>query len=137
MISYSDLEDAFMFVSMSPPFEHHAYFNTETGEFYYVSEPGDSDELPDDLEENDKYVSIPHKNDLNLGRNLVMDFVTANLPGQVEKVRGIFSSKGAYARFRDFLEYKGQLEAWYEFEDKAIEKALKDWCRENDIELEG
>ncbi|MFP4110101.1 MAG: UPF0158 family protein [Desulfonatronovibrio sp.] len=137
MISYSDLEDAFMFVSMSPPFEHHAYLNTETGKFYYVSELGDSDELPDDFEENDKYISVPHKNDLDLGKNLVFDFVSANLPDQFEKVRGIFSKKGAYARFKDLLEYKGQLEAWYEFENKAIEKALLAWCKENDIQLEG
>ena len=135
VISYSDLENAFMFVSMSSFYERYAYLNKETGDFYYVSDLGDSDELPDDLEENDKYVSIPHKNDLNLGRNLAMDFVSANLPEQFERVRGFFSKKGAYARFKDLLEDKDQLEAWYEFENKAIEKALQDWCRENDIQL--
>lgn len=124
-----------MFVSMSSPYEHYAYLNKETGKFYYVSELGDSDELPDDLDENDKYISIPHKNDLDLGRNLVLDFVTASLPDQLETVRGFFSSKGAYARFKDLLEYKGQLEVWYDFENKATEKALQNWCRENHIQL--
>lgn len=135
MVTYSDLENAFMFVSMSSPYEHYAYLNKETGKFYYVSELGDSDELPDDLDENDKYISIPHKNDLDLGRNLVLDFVTASLPDQLETVRGFFSSKGAYARFKDLLEYKGQLEVWYDFENKATEKALQNWCRENHIQL--
>lgn len=135
MINYSDLEMAFLFVSMSPPDEHYAYFNKETGDTYYVSEFGDSDDLPDDFEENENYISIPHKNDLELGRNLVFDFVAANLPDAFEKVRSIFSSKGAYARYKDLLEYTGQLEAWYEFENQATEQALRQWCNDNDINV--
>ena len=137
MVDYSELETAFMFVSMSPPFEHYAYLNKETGETYYVSEIGDSDELPDDLEENENYIAIPHKNDLNLGRNLVFDFVVNNLPDEFEKVRSIFSRKGAYARYKNLLEDKGQLQAWYEFEGNAIEKALRQWCEENAIKVAG
>lgn len=136
-MKYSDIEDAFLFVSMSPPYEHYAYLDKETGETYYVSEFGDSDELPDDVEENEKYISIPHKNDLNLGRNLVFDFISANLPDEFERVRGIFSRKGAYARLKDLLESKEQLEAWHEFERKATEQGLREWCKENDISLEG
>jgi hypothetical protein len=136
-MKYSDIEDAFLFVSMSPPDEHYAYLNKETGETYYVSSLGDSDELPADLEENEKYINVPHKNDLNLGRNLAFDFVSANLPGEFDRVRGIFNRKGAYSRFKELLESKGQLEAWYEFEQKATEEALRGWCKENDIKLSG
>ena len=135
-MKYSDVENAFMFVSMSPPDENYAYFNKETGETYYVSTLGDSDEVPDDLEENEKYISIPHKNDLNLGRDLVFDFISANLPAEYEQVRRMFSKKGAYARLKELLEAKGQLEAWYEFENKATEEALRSWCKENDISLD-
>ena len=134
-MKYSDVENAYMFVSMSPPDEHYAYLNKETGETYYVSSMGDSDELPADLDENDKYVSIPHKNDLNLGRDLVFDFISANLPDEYNRVRLIFSKKGAYARLKELLESKGQLEGWYEFEKKATEEALRGWCKENDISL--
>jgi uncharacterized protein UPF0158 len=136
-MKYSDIEDAFLFVSMSPPYEHYAYLNKESGETYYVSTLGDSDELPDDLDDNEKYIGIPHKNALNLGRNLVYDFITAKLPDKYEQVRQIFSRKGAYTRLKDLLESKGQLEAWYKFEQNATEKALRDWCKENDIILEG
>lgn len=136
-MKYSDIEDAFLFVSASPPEENFAYLNKETGEAYYVSSFGDSDELPDDLEENDNYISVPHKNDLDLGRDLVFSFISANLPGEYERVRGIFSRKGAYARFKDLLEAKDQLEAWYEFERKATEKAIREWCKEKGIGLEG
>jgi Uncharacterised protein family (UPF0158) len=135
-MKYSDVENAYMFVSMSPPDEHYAYLNKETGETYYVSTLGDSDELPDDLEENEKYISIPHKNDFNLGRDLVFDFISENLPDEYEQVRRMFSKKGAYARLKELLEAKGQLEAWYEFENKATEEALRGWCKENDIRLD-
>jgi hypothetical protein len=135
-MKYSDIEDAFLFVSMSPPHEHYAYIKKETGETYYVSTLGDTDEVPDDLEEDEKYISIPHKNDLNLGRNLVFDFVSVNLSDEYEQVKRIFSRKGAYARFKDLLESKGRLEAWYEFEKKSTEEALRDWCEDNGISLE-
>lgn len=135
-MKYLDVENAYMFVSMSPPDEHYAYLNKETGQTYYVSTLGDSDELPDDLEENEKYISIPHKNDLNLGRDLVFVFISANLPDEYEQVRRMFSKKGAYARLKELLEAKGQLEAWYAFEKKATEEALRGWCKENDISLD-
>ncbi len=121
-MKYSDIENAFLFVSMAPPDEHYAYLDKETGETYYVSTLGDSDELPDDLEENEKYISVPHKNDLNPGRELVFDFISANLPKEYDRVRGFFSRKGAYARFKELLESKGQLEAWYEFERKVLKR---------------
>ncbi len=136
-MKYSNIEDAFLFVSMVPPEEHNAYLDKKTGELYYVSELGDSDELPDDWEDNENLISIPHKNDLDLGRNLVFDFISASLPDEFNRVGGIFSKKGAYTRFKDLLESKGKLEAWYEFESKATEVALRDWCKENDISLEG
>ena len=137
MVTFSEIEDAFLFVSSAPPFEHDAYLNKETDEIYYASAMGDSDELPADLEESDKYISIPHKNDLDLGRELVFDFVSAHVPGEFENVKRIFSRKGAYGRYKELLESKNQLEAWYEFEQQAVAKALRDWCKEKDIALAG
>lgn len=138
MATYSEIEDAFLFVSASPSFEHSAYLNKETGEIYHASEVGgDLDELPDDLEESDKYVSIPHKNDLDLGRELVFAFVSARLPDEYGKVRGFFSGRGAYARYKDLLEAKVQLEAWYEFEKRSTEEALREWCKGEGIALKG
>ena len=48
-ISFSDIEDAFFFVSMDQQYMHNAYLCKETGETFYTSEIGDSDELPEDL----------------------------------------------------------------------------------------
>jgi hypothetical protein len=73
------------------------------------------------LDEYEKYINIPHKNDLEFGRNLVFNFIFASLPGELEQVRGIFHRKGSYARFKELLEAKGQLEVWYEYERKSTE----------------
>ncbi|NIA28891.1 MAG: hypothetical protein GWP06_03125 [Actinobacteria bacterium] len=62
MINFSDLEDAFLFVSSDQPFMHSAVINKKTGETFYQSELSDIDEFPDDVSSED-YVEIPHKND--------------------------------------------------------------------------
>ena len=124
-MSFSDIEDAFLFVSMDQMFMHNAYLCKETGEIFYTSEMGDSDELPEDIEDPEKYIAIPHKNELDLGKALVIEFTSEYLPEELDKVHSIFRHKGAYSRFKDLLEGKGALEDWYEFESERQELALR------------
>ena len=72
-ISFSDIEDAFFFVSMDQQYMHNAYLCKETGETFYTSEAGDSDELPEDIDDPEKYIAIPHKNELDLGKHLSLN----------------------------------------------------------------
>ena len=136
-ISFDDIENAFFFVSMDQQFMHNAYLCKETGEIFYTSEMGDSDELPDDIEDPEKYIAIPHKNELELGRALVIEFTSTYLPEELEKVYSIFRRKGAYSRYKALLERKGVLEDWYKFENERQEEALKEWCQENNIKIKG
>ena len=136
-ISFSDIEDAFFFVSMDQQYMHNAYLCKETGEMFYTSEIGDSDELPEDIDDPEKYISILHKNELDLGKTLVIEFTSTFLPEELDKVYSIFRHKGAYSRYKDLLERKGALEDWYKFENERRELALKEWCRENNIEIKG
>ena len=136
-ISFDDIENAFFFVSMDQQFMHNAYLCKETGEIFYTSEMGDSDELPEDIEDPEKYIAIPHKNELDLGRALVIEFTSTYLPEELETVYSIFRHKGAYSRYKALLERKGALEDWYKFENERQKVALKEWCRENGIEVEG
>ncbi len=69
----------------------------------------DEEELPDDIGDGDKYLRIPDKSELDLGKPLVLDFARQFLPDDFNKVREIFSKRGAYARFKDLLEYRGAL----------------------------
>lgn len=134
-VLFSDIENAFFFVSMDQQFMHMAYLNKETGKIFYTSEMGDSDELPEDIEDEDKYIAIPHKNELDLGKALVIEFSSEYLPEDLDEVYSIFRRKGAYSRYKDFLEHKGMLEDWYEFEKERQTAALKEWCKENEIEI--
>ncbi|WNC95443.1 hypothetical protein RI103_37725 (plasmid) [Paraburkholderia sp. FT54] len=136
-VRHDDLSMAFDFVSYGAPTEHNAYVSLDTGKIYWISDSSDAfdEELPDDIETSDRYLEIPHKNELDLGGRLALRFVGQELPACYDQVEGFFRRQGAYARFKDLLERKGVLERWYAFEADAVESALRQWCAENGLEL--
>ena len=137
-VKYEDLSTAFDFVSFAEPMEHQAYMSLDTGTFYWVSEGNPlEEEIPDDLETSNRYIAIPHKNDLDLGSDLALRFAAAELPGLYNRVQRFFRQRGAYARFKELLASEGCLDKWYEFEAEATERALRNWCTENDINMIG
>src|ERR1700730_13931274 len=89
---------------------------------------------PEDLEPSDRYIAVPHKNDLGLGRRLALAFVDQELSDEYDTVAGFFGRRGAYGRFKALLQAHGMLERWYEFENRAMEDALLAWCEENGIQ---
>ncbi len=136
-ILFDDIENAFLFVSMDQKFLHNAYLCKETGQIFYTSELGDSDELPDDIDDTEKYITIPHKNDLELGRALVFEFTSEYIPDDMDRIYAFFRSRGAYSRYKDFLNGIGLLDKWYKFEEERQTAALKEWCQDNCIEIKG
>ena len=135
-VPFDTILEAFEFVSFGPPEEHHAYLCLETGKIYWHSELGDDEEeLPEDIDDAEKYVAIPHKNDLDLGKNLAIDFVEEVLPDATRDVERMFSRRGAYANFKNLLERRRLLQRWYEYEAAADEKALREWCADQGIEI--
>ena len=135
MIKFSDIQDAYFFVSSAGYGMHTAILCKDTGQILYHSEMGDLDEFDEDDFDEDMCIEIPHKNDLDMGQSLIFEFVEVKLPDDYHRVRQIFQKRGAYRRFKDFLETKGLLEMWYDFESKREEQALRQWCSENEIEL--
>lgn len=94
-VNHDDLNLAFAFVNSGPPMEHNAYISLDTGRIHWVSDLNPVDEeLPEDFETSDRYVALPHKNDLGLGRNLALGFVAQELPTALEDVEAIFRRKG-------------------------------------------
>jgi hypothetical protein len=137
---FSDIEDAMMFVSASGYGGNSAILDKTTGRIYYQSAYGDLDEFekfPEDKYDPDIHIEIPHKNDLDLGRNLVFEFVEKFIPDEYERVDKIFRSQGAYSRYKDLLDSKGVLQKWYDFENQREQSALLQWCEENEIDITG
>jgi Uncharacterised protein family (UPF0158) len=134
-VSFLDLQLAFEFVSSGGMGENEAYLDRQSGKIYWHSEFGDNDEqLPDDIDDK-KYILIPDKRELDLGKPLVLDFARKFLPDDYDEVRHIFSGRGAYRRYKDLLVRRGALERWHDFSNKSEETALREWCAENGIEL--
>ncbi|MCG5076895.1 hypothetical protein [Paraburkholderia tagetis] len=136
-VKHDDLSLAFDLVSYAAPAEHNAYVSLDTGKIYWTSDSSDApdEEIPEDLETSDRYLAIPHKNALDLGRRLALRFVAQELPACYDQVEGFFRRQRAYVRFKDLLEREGVLEGWYSFEADAVECALRQWCAENGLEL--
>jgi len=135
-VKYDDLLMALEFVSAGYLTENSAYISVETGKIHWDSEGGYVDEeLPEDIDEPDRYVSVPHKTDLDLGRKVALDFAARELGDEYEKVFNIFRKKGAYARFKDLLESRDMLEKWFQFEEQAVRTALQNWAEAQGIRL--
>jgi len=136
-IKFSDLEDAFLYVSGSGYGMNYAYICKETGQSYTQSEEYDNfEELPADLETSpDKYLEVPHKDDIGLGSSLAKEFARIHLGDRADKVYDYFRRKGAYAKFRALLVKTNNLEKWYEFEEKRTKEELRELCKLEEIEL--
>jgi hypothetical protein len=127
----SELIDALDWVSAAGPFENAAYVSRDTGRIYLDTDTDPEmlgEELPSDVEDDELYACIPHKNDLDLGRRLAIRFTEEHMPECVDRVVGYFSRSGAYGRFKAMLEDAGFLGKWYEYESNAAKAALREWA---------
>jgi len=134
-VRFKDIQDAFDFVSHGQLFTHQAFLDSETGKIYWYSDIGDNlEELPEDIDD-EKYRDIPHKTELDLGKRLVLDFAHEYLPNRADEIEAMFTRRGAYSKLKALLRKEGLLEAWYDYESRAQEKALRAWCKENEINI--
>ena len=139
-VSFQDIRNGFDFVDIGGGL-HRAILCRRTGKIYRHAEASDleefNDELPDDVEDEEKYIDIPGKRELGLGKPLALDFADEFLPDDFDDVRDMFSRSGAYRNFRALITRRKVLDRWYEFEAKATERALREWCEDNLIEVTG
>ncbi len=135
-VNLDELLTAFEWVSAgeAAAIECNAYVSRRTGQVHWVGE-GVDEEPPEDIDDASVYVAVPHKGELALGRSVALRFVEAHLAESYETVFQYFRRRGAYSRFKALLERTGQLEAWYRYEQNAVEQALGRWCQEHDLHL--
>ncbi|MEA2068427.1 MAG: hypothetical protein U9P12_04435 [Verrucomicrobiota bacterium] len=132
---FHDIDTAFDFVSYGRPGEHSAILDKGSGKIYYESVFGDSDGVPDEVLDSGNTVEIPRKNLLDLGQRLVFRFVGEFMPDDFGRVETIFSRRSAYAYYKDLLEEREMLDSWHAYEKAATQKAIREWCADEGIEL--
>ena len=131
-IPFDTLETALQWSSAGAPFENEALLARATGELFLKSLQGDfGDPLTDDIEDAAVYVVVPHKNDLDLGRQLVFAFVAEHAPMHQETIESFFRQRGAYAKLKASLERENLLDRWYGYEAAATRRALETWANDN------
>jgi len=136
MPEYSEVESAVEFMSDELGGANLAVYDRMTDKFLYRSDYSDIDEIPEDTDD-ERYVEIPNKRDLDLGRDLVFRFIEQAMPEDKDLVYGFFRHPGAYSNFKNLLSHRNQLEQWFDFENAAMREAIEQWCKENGIELTG
>jgi hypothetical protein len=134
-VKYDDLLAAYEWVSSSPD-DSEAFVSRVSGNVHWTSSTMDLDEeLPEDIEDGNVYVVVPNKHDLNLGKGLALTFAEEQLTDSYQTIAEFFRKRGAYGLFKEFLERKGYLEAWYDYEAKATELALREWAAEEGLSI--
>ena len=118
-----------------------AFVCKRTGKIYYQTDFPDAaemnDELPDDINDEEKYVALPDKRELGLGKPLVLDFARQFLPDDFDDVRYFFSRRGAYPKFKALLARRSAIDHWHAFEARVTEQTLRGWCALHSIEIVG
>ncbi|WFU45243.1 hypothetical protein QA640_36855 [Bradyrhizobium sp. CB82] len=141
-MSIKDIVEAFEFANTGGNMgEFLAFVCKRTGKIYYQTDFPDgaevNDELPDDIDDEEKYVALPDKGELRLGKPLVLDFAREFLPDNFDDVCYFSDRRGAYPKFKALLARRGAIDHWHAFEAKATEQALRDWCALHSIEIVG
>ena len=81
-VRLEDLRSAYEWLNFAVSEGNAAYVCRDTGAFFLTSDldPGSTGPLPDDLGTSGRYVGIPDKRDLDLGKTLVFRFVEERMP---------------------------------------------------------
>ena len=134
-VSLTEMSAAWDMASGSVISEIVAYVNRVTGAVVTSMDAEFSDEEMADFSEHEDYVAMPDKYALDLGTALVWRFVDREIPGLRPRVQEIFSRRGAYRRYKDFLADVGLLDEWHTFEDQAVNEALTQWAVDEGFEV--
>lgn len=136
-VAFQELLDGFEYASAGDQYGVEVYVHREQGTIHIRSD-GAVDGMPDpgpaDLETG-PYLQLPNQYDLDLGRQLAIDFMYSYLPDDVDQVYAFFRRRGAWRNFRELVEERGVLQQWYAYQASEKERRLRQWCADNGIAL--
>lgn len=134
-MSYDTIDDAFHYVSDAPPGERTAVVHRSTGKVYLASLKAGYDERPAGAEIDPDFVTIPHRQELDPGKALVLEFVRGHCPAELARVEALFARPGAFRNVKDLLRRQHLLESWQVFESQRLETLLRQWCATQGLTL--
>lgn len=128
-VALEALEDAMMWVSGDGVAGAAACISRETGQVFVSGFDGEGGEdWPADADDNTLYCEVPSARDLDLGQRLVFRFVAETFPERRRDVEAMFHRPGAYRRWSELLDARGQRDAWHAYRDAATREALREWA---------
>ena len=130
-INMDELWLTFEWVSAADALDNQAYVRREDGKIFWNDDASDQ-ELPEDVEDESRYVLVPHSRELDLGSKLPIKFARRYLSMDAyDATIDIFRRRGAYQRFKQLLDQNGKLQEWYQYQERAKQDALREWCEDN------
>lgn len=133
----SELMDAFDDCRIGDEF----YLDVKTGELLRVSdefmERDETEKIYERLDsEPERYLSIPTESSREGYQDMVAFTESLEDENLKEKLWIALDGKGAFRRFKDvLLNYPEKREEWFKFQDERLEKRVREWLEENEIEL--
>lgn len=135
--------------------ESHSYLNIKTGEVVLIAdEEIRAAESNEDVSEHagwyieaierakqllineQDYILLPSKYDFHEYRHIERFILSLPIEEQREELFSLIKGKGAFSRFREGLDRFLLSDKWHQYRDKALLEFARDWCHNNEIEIE-
>jgi hypothetical protein len=134
-MAYNSIDEAFHYVSDAPPGERCAVVHRISGQVFLASRKAGYDERPPGSEADPNFVPIPHRQELDPGKPLVIEFIRSHCPAELARVEALFARPGAFRKVKDLLRRQHLLESWQVFEEQRLETLLRQWCDAENLPL--
>ena len=123
-VTLSDLEAAFL--ASDPRRGASSWIHEQTSEVRMSFDENEGGGPPP--EDETGWHLMPDAHELNLTHDMVWDFVIAECPERLDEIRRIFSQRGAWRMYKDFLAQRNLLDRWHQHKDAATCRALLAWA---------
>ena len=113
-----------------------AMVSRETGMIHILNDEYMDEEapVPSASGGNEGYVAVPPAGTLGIGDGLILRFAAEHMADEQGTVRDLFRDRNTEG-FARLLEQRGAGEAWERFHADATRTALRNWCKENGLQL--
>jgi len=131
-MSYDTIEDAFNYISEGQLGERRAMVHRVTGKVFLESK---FDKIPAEFESDPDYLLIPSRQDLDPGKELIIEFFKIHAQSEVPQVKAIFNRSGAFRNVKTLMRSMHLLDLWHLYEEQQIEELLRQWCEDKGLDV--